>query len=62
MAKEQKEAPKEKEMAGCKCSTWIKFIQMLIGVIMVAYSIFSFFEVHVDANSIVIYSFKVYEM
>ena len=59
---DSKDAPKEKEMAGCKCSTWIKMLNMIIGGCMIAYSFFSFFDLHADANSIVIYTFKVYEM
>ena len=45
MAKEKEEERKERKMAGCACSTWVKLINMIIGGLMVAYSIFSFFEV-----------------
>ena len=49
-------------MAGCTWSTWIKLLNMLMGAAMVAYSIFSFFEVRLDSNAIMVYTFKAYEM
>ena len=62
MAKEKEEERKERKMAGCACSTWVKLINMIIGGLMVAYSIFSFFEVRLSSNAIIVYVFKAYEM
>uniref|UniRef100_A0A7S3MPC4 COPI associated protein n=1 Tax=Favella ehrenbergii TaxID=182087 RepID=A0A7S3MPC4_9SPIT len=47
---------------GCRCSTWIKMLNMILGGLMVAYSIFSFFDITVDSNAIIVYTFKVYEI
>ena len=55
----------EKEMLGCKLSTWAKVINMALGALMVFYSIISFFSVALDvfdASPILIISFKIYEM
>ncbi len=55
----------EKEVAGCRLSTWAKVINMGLGVLMVVYSVFTFFSVALDlfdASPVLIISFKVYEM
>ena len=55
----------EKEVAGCKMSTWAKVINMGLGVLMVIYSIFTFFSVALDifdASPVIIITFKCYEM
>ncbi len=55
----------EKEVAGCKISTWAKFINMGLGALMVFYSIITFFSVALDifdASPVIIVTFKVYQM
>ena len=55
----------EKEVAGCKLSTWAKVINMGLGVLMVIYSVFTFFSIALDifdASPVIIVTFKCYEM
>ena len=62
---ESKETPKqvEKKVLGCTVSTWVKFINMIVGGLMIAFGIFSFFRIpELSGDAVLIYSFKVYEM
>ena len=62
MGKDKEEAPpKEKSYAGCTFSTWARLINLIVGGLMIAYSIFSFFEIPSGDDAIMLYSFKVYE-
>lgn len=64
MGKDEESAPpkKEKSFAGCTLSTWARLINLIVGGLMIAYSVFSFFEIPSGDNAIMLYSFKVYEM
>ena len=55
----------EKMVCGCKISTLVKLINMILGVLMIVESFFSFFTVVFDIlseSAILIICFKVYEM
>ena len=63
MAKEtEEEKREERKMMGCGCSFWVKLLNMCLGALMMFYSIFSFFEVHLNNNAVIIYMFKSYEV
>ena len=53
---------KEKQVLGCNWSTWFKIINLIVGALMIAYSVFSFFEIPGGTDAIMVYTFKVYEM
>mgnify|MGYP000123658434 CR=1 FL=1 len=64
MDNKQQKAP-EREACGIKLSTWAKIINMALGVIMIVYSILTFFTIAVDifdASPVLIISFRLYEM
>ena len=56
----------EKEACGIKLSTWAKIANMLLGALMIFYSIITFFTIALDifddASFILIVSFRIYEM
>ena len=49
-------------MLGCNWSTWFKLINLVVGALMITYSVFSFFEIPIEEGAVMIYTFKVYEM
>ena len=55
----------EKMMCGCKISMLAKLINVGLGILMIFFSIFSFFTIALDifdASPVLIISFKCYEM
>ena len=66
MAKEKKEEKteerKEKVIAGCRVSTWVKFVNMILGGLMIFYSVVSFWSIPIDTTAVIIITFRVYEM
>ena len=55
----------EKEVCGCKISTIAKLINVCLGILMIFYSIFSFFTVVLDLTDksfVIVITFRVYEM
>ena len=55
----------EREACGIKLSTWAKILNMGLGVIMIVYSIMTFFTIALDvfdASPILVISFRIYEM
>ena len=56
----------EKEACGIRLSVWAKIANMLLGAIMIFYSIITFFTVALDifddASFVLVISFRVYEM
>ena len=56
----------EKEACGIRLSTWAKIANMVLGAIMIFYSIITFFTVALDifddASFVLVISFRVYEM
>ena len=64
MGKEEPEVErKEKQICGCRLSTLFKLINMIIGGLMIFYSVVTFFTIKIaDGELFLVYSFKVYEM
>ena len=66
MAKDNSNNPEERKpkvWCGMKITTWIQLFNVLIGVAIVLFSVFSFFTIPIgDGQMVVAYSFKVYEM
>ena len=55
----------EKEVCGCKVSTLVKLTNVVLGLLMILYSVLSFFTIVLDvfdASPVLIISFKCYEM
>ena len=56
----------EKEACGIRLSVWAKIANMLLGALMIFYSIITFFTIALDifddASFILIISFRIYEM
>ena len=56
----------EKEVCGIRLSVWAKIANMLLGALMIFYSIITFFTVAFDlfddASFVLILSFRIYEM
>ena len=66
MAKEEEtKTPAEREACGIKWSTWAKIVNMGLGVLMIFYSVITFFSIAVDifeASPVLVISFRLYEM
>lgn len=65
MGKTEAEVPerKEKTVVCCKVSTWFKLVNMVLGGLMIVFSIFTFFSIDVPTDQLImVYSFKVYQM
>ena len=61
----EKEKTNEKEVCGCKISTIAKLINVCLGILMIFYSIFTFFSVAWDmwtSSPVIVITFRVYEM
>ena len=56
----------EKEACGIRLSVWAKIANMVLGAIMIFYSIITFFTVALDifddASFVLVISFRIYEM
>ena len=52
----------DKKVLGCNLVTFVKFFNMVLGILIVFFGITSFLEVSVSNNAILVYSFKIYEI
>ena len=55
----------QKEYCGARVSTWIKILNMILGILMVVYSVLTIFTVALDLfdeTPILVITFRVYEM
>ena len=53
---------KEREWCGMKISTWAKVTNMGLGVLMILWSVFTFFSINLGSEAVIAITFKAYSV